>query len=624
MKQEKYNKEQEEDFFLSFLGESEEYRDDGLVENDEIQAMDNYLVNPPHQSSGTDPLAMDIILKDTETHQMVETWLSKLLLMTLSSKGFIAARPGGGYEDAWAANAVTKLSQYGFRRPSNFRSMYVSYKNAFIFGQSVILPSWAYWEGPISTINVTRNLFGQQQEVTRQRTTGVIQDDPLFLPIDIDDFYPYPGEETMERMLFCAHRYIIPSHQAHEMVEQGRWNRQAVEAAMGESDGAAANPQRHGYYPNNVEQDKHWRDGRFRSQYYRMSSQYKPLVAVEGWGEVPYRTKDGERWRRMTLLNGNLVESIPTPMSMSRRVPYCEFVMNPIQGRWRGVSPAIVNRYVQSFTDAMLICLAEGTVREVKAPVIYDPDSQISAARLQAWKGPISARGGAAAAGVLQYKPNLNNGFAMYAGTKEMQRMASGATGGLQGMGLGTKRFSANEAVQTFKQAMDRPSMIAQLFEREYLPALGKMVFELYQQFLPSDQALANRIGVTTMTDNRMPKLEDISGQFDIEFIGSSRIQEDEVKLQALTNIMSIYGSIPGAMPLFPWTEGLMKALELSQLRDLEAAAKDSEGAVSFMARHQLLSGAQNVQGPAAQANQQDNANITQGATQVGMGGTVN
>lgn len=614
MRRDAYTVEEEKEFFLDFLGESEEYRDDGLVQADEIEAMDNYMVTPPRMGVGGDSLAARIVLKDTETHQTVETWLSKLLAMTLSPKGFVETSPIGR-EDAWGSNAVSGLLRYGFRRPGNFRSNYVTYKNAILFGQAVILPAWAYWEGPVTQIEGGgMGLFGEE-EVTRVRALGVVQDDPLFFPIDIDDFYPFPGEEDMSRMLFCAHRYIIPEHKAWEMAESGRWSRAAVARAIGKADKTNSNSSQssssgHRYYPGNIERDKSWREGSFRSQHYRLPSSYKPLVAVEGWGEVPYRKRDGERWRRLTLLNGELVESRPMPVATSRRVPYCDFVMNPVQGRWRGVSPAIVNRYVQSFMDAMLICLAEGAVREVTAPVIYDPSSEVSEARLEAWAGPIAARGGPSAVGVMQYRPNLANGFAMYTGLKQMQQQSSGATGGLQGHGLGTKRFSANEAVSTFKQAMDRPTMVAELFEREYLPALGRMVFELYQQFLPSDQALADRVGVSAMVDNRMPTLANISGDFDIEFVGSSRIQDDQVKLQALTNIMQIFGSVPGAAPLFPWIEGLLKALELSQLRDLEAAAKNQQGAEEFIARSQLLSSVKSMQGPAAMPDGTDNADV--------------
>ena len=574
--------QEDQEFFQSFLGDSEELRDDGHTQDEKIEALENYLVIPPPQTPGQNtPLSLRAALKDPESHQVVETWIAKLMLMNLGHQGFVDAVPGGGSEDAFGANVVSKLIQSGFRRPGNYRSMYVGYKDAAIFGQTVILPSWVYWEGPMTRIDVTEDMFTGDEIVERREITVPRQNDVMFLPIDVDDFFPYPGEDNIENMLFAAHRYVIPRHRVMEHVEQGRWDRGQVELAIG---GANPDVSRGRGWDSTESEDKSWRWSMDRTVHDRMSELYKPLVAVEGWGEVPYKPKDGARLRRLTLLNGVIVESRPAPITMPRRIPYCDMVMNPIKGRWRGISPIVINRYTQSFADALLICLADATIKMTNAPVLVDQNAQIDMSQLEAWTGPIRTQD---IAGVreLEYKPQLGAAFQMYMGLKEQEQQASGMHGGLQGQGLGSKRFSASEAVETFKQALDRPNMMAQLFENEYLPALGRMVFELYQQFLPNSQELARRVGQSTMRSNRNPSLADIDGSYDLQFVGSTRMQSKEVQLQFLERSFQVIGSVPGAAPLYPWTEAILKWLELADLRDIEAKVGDKDGVEDFIER---------------------------------------
>ena len=129
--------------------------------------------------------------------------------------------------------------------------------------------------------------------------------------------------------------------------------------------------------------------------------------------------------------------------------------------------------------------------------------------------------------------------------------------------------------------------MMAKLAEEVYLPAQGLMILEMTQRFTGSTKELLDKVGPKIL--GRAPHLEDIQGHFDIKFVGSSQIESKDMQLQFLERAFQVFGSIPGAAPLFPWGEAMAKWLKSANLRELEAMVANPSGVEDFIQRSQAV-----------------------------------
>jgi hypothetical protein len=136
-------------FVMSFTEESEQMRKE--FEDIWLETLQNYLVNPFGEGSSLDkdwPLSTDpwwygegnnqapftgySVLADSESHQIVESWLATLVMLTLGPEpGFIHARRRG-LEDTFQASTVTRLLEYDLSLEGTYRSMYQWYKDGFM------------------------------------------------------------------------------------------------------------------------------------------------------------------------------------------------------------------------------------------------------------------------------------------------------------------------------------------------------------------------------------------------------------------------------------------------------------------------------------------------------------
>lgn len=599
---------EEEEFFRSFLLASDQQRRE--YEDEDREALENVLVLPysnKHYRGLDSTLSGSCVLKDPESHIINQTLLATQLLGTLGRNGFVDCQAVGA-EDAYGAELASALLHNAFGRPNNFRSMAVTYQDMYIFGACVLMPSWLFQQGLKPTRSVQVDPFTGVEQSSVSMQPAVFRDDIQFVPIGVEDFFPDPGHETIDQMLFAARRFVIPKYMAMQMVEEGRWKREQVEQALrsrtsksnvGPSTGTSNNSSK----KIDSLSDATWRESMDRPTYGSIPDIYEPVVGYEGWGETPYLHSDGQRRRRLTMLNGVLVESRPSPVAMSRHIPMFDFVVSPIRGRWRGVSPAKINRYMQSFADAMLMVAADGAAKRAQPPVIYDENAGIRPRQLKNWRGPIRARN---INGVreLKWDADVGGALSVLSGLKSLMQMGSSATPGLQGQPFSTKRMSATESQLSGVQQMARPEMQSELLEREMLPALGLGMFEMYQLFIESSEDLARRVGRSTIEPGRTPRLSDIQGQYDIRFIGSRKMRSQEQQLLFMERAFQVFGSVPGAAPMFPWAPALAEYVRLLDLPKLEAMINNPNGVEDFVynsliAQGGAAGGGANVANPA-------------------------
>ena len=489
-----------------------------------------------------------IVLKDPETHKLVMTYASKLMLTLFGDpKGeYIRARPVGWEDAPHAAPTVTKLLRYAMRLPGHYRTMLESMIDLIQFGTSVIEVGYRFEERemPVRTIDSNYGVETSKED----RAIVPVYDDPVIKPIDVLDFFPDPARYRIEEMCGAAKRFRMTGYEAERLADAGVFDRSAVKLAILQGTKEAGNRPAEEYgWENGIRPDPAW----YSSDREYSAPGLTDIVGYEYWGYVPYKSRDGSMRRVVTVLGQELVRNDPYPYA-DPHLPFHALVINPVVGRFYGVAPAEVVKYDQSFADAMKILLAEAIIRQVHPPMIADIEGDADIAAIKAWKADsvILARGGPNAVGTMRYDANVANGFAMLTGLKASIQEASGALGAIQGM-EGPDREAASVGVRRLAFALDRPELAASLIEKECLPGIGAAILARYQQFLGDTDDLKQRVG-------ELPEpvwIGTIMGQFDIEFVGSRLAMSREQKLQAYDRLITMSSAIPAFAAIIPWQQ---------------------------------------------------------------------
>lgn len=489
-----------------------------------------------------------VFLRDPETHKLVMTYASKLTRAIYGDKRgeYVQAEPVG-YEDVAKARVVTKLLRYAMGLPGHFRTMVEAIVDMALFGTSVVECYWRYDEREILVRGVTTD--GISEESQTQRMTVPVYDDVCLRNVDVLDFYPDPSRYRLDEMGGCAKRFKMYAHEAQQLYDSGYYKDYGPSPLPSASADSSVEKQsfRAGL-------DQPWNRDPF--------SGFKEMIGYEYWGQVPKELgiTDDETGEvitrgRLTLLNQRAVKCQAWPFT-DHRLPFYSFIINPVQGRFYGISPAETVRYDQSFADAMKILLAEAVVRQVHPPIAYDSDADFDVAKLREWRAdlPIPVRGGPSAIGTLRYDANVANASALLQGIKNEIKEGSGALGAIQGES-GPDRESATVGAQRYQMALDRPELAGMILETECLPPLASAILSRYQQFLVDSEDLGKRVG-------EMPEpvwIGDIMGAFDIRFVGSRNATTPQEKLVAIQTVAQLGTAIPAFQAMMP-------NLELAQM----------------------------------------------------------
>ena len=581
------------EFVMSHVGASDRYKQQYLPRWQE--ALSNFFVEPyddqnansvnrpygKHQSrlfgynNGSRIYSSphrNIQLKDPETHKAVMTFAAKLVKALLGDKKreYVSASPVGWEDAPLKAPTTTRLLRYAFGLPGSFRTMVEAIIDMLIFGTGIIEVQWRYEdvEMPVRTVEFDPLTGVEESFETRQRVTAY--DDVELTVIDPADFYPDPGEYRMDRMKGAAKKFRMTALKARYLASSGRYDKSAVERAIGSS----VERNKHAESTGNHAPDDDWREGVDQPQDRESVNEFREMIGYEYSGEVPWADDLGSSRRIITVLNGVVVRDRPYPLA-DPTLPFKTLIINPVNGRFYGVSPAEVIRHDQDFTDAMKILLATAVVRKVHAPLAYDSDSDLDVAMLRRWKPdqPIPIRGGPNNVGAIRYDVNTMDSFNMTAMLKNSMQEASGALGGIQGE-EGPDREAATVGALRMQNAMNRPELAAMVIENECLPPIAASILRRYQQFLPDTPALMQRVG-------ELPEsawIGDIMGDFDIQFVGSRMSFSRQQKLQAVDRIIALASVVPQAMAGINWEEFLKNVIgDTMELPDVAAFMADPQ-----------------------------------------------
>lgn len=544
--------ESEARFVAEFIDHASKAREE--YERIWVETLQNYLVRPytdgaSYSQAVNAPLYTGrygspssttgyAVLKDPESNQIVEALTSDEMILQFGDGDYVRSKPVGG-EDTLGSNTVNRLLHYNFRLEGHYRAVMEWKKDSKIFGLGILESYWDYKEQPRALRSI--QTVGGVELSTETYQVVPVYDDVKMRPVDLFDFFWDPGACRIIDMLGCAKRFTITKAQARakakQLGEDGKplWDPSAVEKAITNKTSKDSRETR----------DKSWREGLDRPQTNKSASAYGNMVGYCYYGEVPYESKDGFKWRRIEVLCGEMVRS----EAWYARIPFFEEAPAPIQGRFPGIAPLEVIRFTQDFADSILMLTADGAAIQTHPPHVVDRYADVQLDKLRRFRRdtPILANRTDAVMQV-PYRPALADAFTMYGQSKQQMREGAGALGPLQGLNDGPDRESATGFSGRYKAARGRPEAQTMLSEREYLPPLAKHNLELYQRYLRDSEDLARRVGM----DPPPAPLASILPDYDVEFVGSRIEGTKPQRLQAYQTIFQ-QGANPYAAPFIPW-----------------------------------------------------------------------
>lgn len=142
-------------------------------------------------------------------------------------------------------------------------------------------------------------------------------------------------------MVGVAKRFRITRAHARELAQQGVYDANTTELVVRRSNKTS-------------ETSKSGSDSRFPGETRSVPRDTGYLEGFEYWGQVPYATADGADNRVITVLEGEVVRDSINPY-FDGGIPFKEIVVNPIAGRFYGLGPAEVIRFLQDEADHRLM-----------------------------------------------------------------------------------------------------------------------------------------------------------------------------------------------------------------------------------------------------------------------------
>lgn len=542
----KYNKEEEVRFVMDFVDRSAEKRQEYMSLWDEM--LSNYLVMPSTMKQGVFRWKGQInrigaaiaergysILKDPETHQIVDSLTSQALGLLLGERDYISAVPIG-QDDYEKSRLISKLLMAQLEQEDVYRTHHELFKSAFLFGTSVISIGWE----TRSRIQMTKQMsldprtMLPSMSMTPQEV--VYRDRPLQRFVPLWNFFPDPnGTRIQQDMLGVAEEFEVDFDTAISLAESGVWDKQSVVRAIDKASKSSRNTEGPWGPP---------------------STAYRMLGGYEFWGRSPLSQHRGASNRVMTVLEGECVRSAINGY-LDGNIPYKEINPNPVPGRFYGLGVAEVIRFLQDSADSLLMNLTDAADLAVRTPIMVgqmwggDPD------RLKARKlGDILQVRDVKQVG--EVPMNLSAlGFA----TQELlrrkisMREGSGVTNPMQAISSGD-RATATEVSELSRFATQKVESMVMLLERDAYPWIGRTLHSRNRQFLPPGGAVATLLG-----EQFEVPLEVVDVEVDVRFVGSRTAQS---RLQKVASYREGINVLASSLPLLP----IMPEMFVRYLRD--------------------------------------------------------
>lgn len=457
-------------------------------------------------------------LKDPETHQIVETLCAQACGLALGQRDYIQAVPIG-MDDPEKARLLSRLLMGVLEGPNVYMSNYLGFKDSFIFGTAIMELGWEHCER------------AQMTPAGPQRL--VYRDGPLLRNVDIYDFYPDPaGTRIQQDMVGVAKRFRITRAHARELAQQGVYDANTTELVVRRSNKTS-------------ETSKSGSDSRFPGETRSVPRDTGYLEGFEYWGQVPYATADGADNRVITVLEGEVVRDSINPY-FDGGIPFKEIVVNPIAGRFYGLGPAEVIRFLQDEADHRLMTVNDAMDMATRGALLMGAAFGGDPNRLK-MRSPMDIIPCANPEAVLPVPIDLN-ALQLAAGDlmaqKQRMRESSGASNPMQAIG-GSDRQTATEISTLTQMASQRIELMVQIYERDYLSWLGRGIHYRVRQYG------SPRMVATLEGEPFAVRLEDIDYDADVRFVGSihakSKMQRAAEYQQALTVLAD-----PELVSMFP------------------------------------------------------------------------
>jgi len=462
--------------------------------------------------------------------------ISGMVLAAFPESGRIVEAVRVGAEDTLGAKTVNELMNYWARLPGHFSELVMWILNAGIYGTGIAESSWRFEERTRVYRRVEFDPLSQSEVTTTEHALTPAYDDPLLQTFDPRDFFPDHSQTLMALMNGACRRFKITASQARDRAERGVYDKAKVNRAIeygGSHEGNVEN--RHEDMTDvNPERESH--------------PAFHEMTGFRYIGKVPYAVDgaDALDFVEVVCLGGETIREEVWP----REMPWHDVRITPRPGSFWGISPGEVVRHDQDFLDTLKMMMADAVVKLTHPPHVYNKNADVDLSKLRAYRPtvPIGVMGDPnSAIGTPKYDPQLQPAFSMYAGVKQQMREGSSATDANQGLGLGTKRNSASEAVGMMERSAQRPELFVRLLEQEYLPPLVQFNLSLFSEFVEDTEDLARRIGKSNTT----VALADIMPKYDIKLVGSRTRGTRDEKLSSFREIMAAAAN-PMIAPLIP------------------------------------------------------------------------
>jgi len=455
-------------------------------------------------------------LKDPETHQIVESLTSQAMGLLLGQPDYITAQPIG-LDDPEKSRMISRLLMALLDMPGVYRTHYQLFKDAFIFGTAVLEMGWTTRTRE-QVVQVPRLQSDGQPMLDEQGaiiwdlaiTEVVWRDAPLQREVSLWDFYPDPGgTRIQEDMTGVAKRFKISKSDAIQYGSGQVYDLARVREVIRRFENA-----------ERVKAEKTGSpEGPFPHMADEVPSKVGSIGGFEYYGELPWRPRgrDKSTNRVITLWGDEIVRSHIIPF-MDGMKPFKEIVVNPVSGRFYGLSPAEVVRFLQDTADNLLMVLTDATNLAVRSPLLMGSGFGGDPRRLRARRlndvipcsNPDMVKPLESDLNVLQFASKT------IIERKLMMREASGSANPLEG----PTEKSATEASEVVRLASQKVETMVGLIEREDYPQIGRMLHSRLRQFALDDGYIATLKG-----DKFDVTLDQINVDADIRFVGSRQTQ---------------------------------------------------------------------------------------------------
>jgi hypothetical protein len=361
-------------------------------------------------------------------------------------------------------------------------------------------------------------------------------------PVDRFDFYPDPsGTRIHEDMMGAAKRFRCPAYAAKDFAARGIYNAEGVAiAAAGES-----GEERRGRRPSGSRERFDFYGARGPGK--NMPKRAANIVGFEYCGEVPWKPRDGARNRLITILGGEWVRGGINPY-IDGEIPWEALIMNPVSGRFDGLGPAEVIRFLQDSADNLLMVFNDSADAAVGGPLLIGAAAgAIDKARLR--RRQFNDTIECANPDAIKPLPFDYNAMTL-AGAELLRRKigmreASGATNPLQSIPSGD-RATATEVSELVRLASAKVEQQVENLETGPLPWIGRMAHSRLRQFAP-ERFLASLAG-----EQFAVSLQDIDLDADVRFIGSRHASNRSQRFNQNARALELVGANPQMVMMFP------------------------------------------------------------------------